>query len=123
MKLNDKIDEMFVLRERKRARETEIKEINAKISECEKWLLGRLSEVGTTTARGLRASITVTESLVPQIEDWGKVSDWVKENDAIYLLHRRISVGPWKELLDAGEEVPGINPFKKTGIALRKLSD
>lgn len=123
MKLNDEIDLMYSLREDKRGLEADIKEINARIGQCQQNLLTRLEEVGTTTARGALASATVTESVVPRIEDWGEVADWILANDAIYLLHRRISSGPWKELLDAGEIVPGISQYTKTTISLRKLGD
>jgi hypothetical protein len=123
MKLNDEIDKMFKLREKKKELIAETKEIGKQIDECEQKLLARLDEVGSTTARGTLASIVKTESLLPVIDDWGEVSDWIMENDAIYLCHRRISSGPWKELRDAGTIIPGITPFTKTAISLTKLRD
>ena len=122
-KLDEKIDHMYALRDRKRGLEAQIKEISAEIAECNDWLLDKLKEVGTTTARGNLASATITESVVPNIEDWGAVSDWIIENDAVYLVHRRISAGPWKELMDAGTIVPGIAPYTKRAISLRKRGD
>lgn len=121
MKIDAKIDEMYLLREQKKGLEAQVKEVNAKIAACNDWLLDKLKEVGTTTARGQNASATITESIVPNIEDWGAVSDWIIENDGVYLVHRRISAGPWKELMDAGTVVPGIAPYTKTSISLRKL--
>ena len=123
MKLNDEIDKMYMLREQKKGLEAQVKEVNVQIAECEQNLLARLDEVGTTTARGSLASVVKTESLVPRIEDWGEVADWIMANDAIYLCHRRVSSGPWKELLDAGTPVPGIVPYTKTAISLTKLRD
>jgi len=123
MKLNDKIDEMFNLREKKRLLEAEIKEISADLAACKLDLINRCAEVGTVTARGTLASIVVTETLVPRIDDWGLISDWVMANDGVYLLHRRVSSGAWKELLDAGIQVPGIDPFNKVDISLTKLRD
>jgi hypothetical protein len=123
MKLNDKIDEMFLLRERKRGLEGQVKEVNAEIAQCQEDLMRRLDEVGTATARGSMASIVITENVVPNIDDWGAVSEWVVENDAVYLLHRRVSAGPWKELMDAGQNVPGITPYTKRAISLTKLRD
>ena len=123
MKLDDKIDKMFKLRERKRELEAQVKAINAEIAECNDWLLQRYAEIGTTTARGSLASATLTETIVPNIEDWGLVQQYIMDNDALYLVHRRISAGPWKELMDTGEEIPGITPFTKRTISLRKLGD
>lgn len=123
IKLNDKIDEMYLLREQKRDLETQLKEVADKIAACNDALLIRLREVGTTTARGSLASATITESVVPNIKDWGAVSDWIMANDGVYLVHRRISAGPWRELMDSGEIVPGIEPYTKTSISLIKLRD
>ncbi len=123
MKIDDKIDEMFALRETKRGLDAQSKAIGKKIDECQEWLLTRYKEVGTTTSRGQFASATVTEAVVPNIVDWGAVSEWIMENDGVYLVHRRVSAGPWKELLDAGTKIPGIEAYTKTTISLRKLKD
>ena len=123
MKIDDKIDEMYMLRERKKGLSNQIKEIDAELAECEAWLLSRYQEVGTTTSRGTLASATVAEAVVPNIVDWGAVSEWIMENDGVYLCHRRISAGPWKELMDAGTTIPGIEAYTKTTISLRKLKD
>lgn len=122
-KLNDEIDKMYMLREQKRGLEAQIKEVNALIAEQNEWLIKKYDEVGTTTARGVLASATVTESIVPIIDDWGLVQQYIIDHDALYLVHRRISSGPWRELQDAGEHVPGITPFTKRAISLRKLGD
>ena len=121
MKLNEQIDKMYELRLKKKGLEAQIKEINSEVSAMEQQLLERLDEVGTTTAKGALASATIATSLLPQIEDWGAVSEWIMANDGLYLCHRRISSGPWKELRDSGQHIPGITPYTKTSISLRKL--
>lgn len=122
-KIDQMIDRMFSLREDKRILEAQVKRINEDISQLEQQLIARLGEVGTNYARGSLASASITESIVPQIDDWGLVAEWIKENDALYLVHRRISSGPWKELRDSGIDVPGIEPFTKVAISLRRLGD
>lgn len=122
-KIDDMIDRMYTLREEKRVLEAQVKGINSEIDQIQQQLLTRLNQVGTNYARGSLASASITETLVPQIDDWGKVSEWILENDALYLVHRRISSGPWKELRDAGTDVPGIEPFTKVAISLRRLGD
>lgn len=120
-RLDDKIDQMFLLREQKRGLEAQLKEVGAKINDCNDWLLAKLQEVGTVTARGQYASATITETVLPTIDDWGLVQQYIKDNDALYLVHRRVAAGPWRELMDTGEDVPGIVPFTKRSISLRKL--
>lgn len=123
MKIDEIIDKMFLLREQKRGLEAQVKEVNSEINTLEQQLLSRFDDVGTDYARGTMASASKTETVVPQIDDWGKVATWVMENDGLYLLHRRVSAGPWKELRDAGTEVPGIEPYTKVAISLRRLGD
>jgi hypothetical protein len=122
-KIDEMIDKMFLLREQKRGLESQVKEVNKEIADLQQGLLARFQEVGTDYARGSMASASVTETIVPQIDDWGQVAEWVMENDALYLLHRRVSSGPWKELRDAGTDVPGIEPYTKVAISLRRLGD
>jgi hypothetical protein len=122
-KIDSVIDQMFALREAKRALESDIKQLNKEYLILNDWLMERYKDIGTTTGRGTLASATLTETTVPNIEDWGEVCDWIKENDAMYLCHRRISAGPWKELMDSGETVRGISSFTKRAISLTKLRD
>ena len=122
-KLDEIIDALYMLRERKRGLEAQIKETNQEIDLLNLKYIERCDEVGTVTARGRLASATITETVVPRIEDWDEVAKYVIENDAIYLLHRRVSSGPWRELQDMGEDVPGISPFTKRAVSLRKLGD
>lgn len=121
-KLDDLIDKMFLLREQIRGLDAQKKEVSTELTELQLEFQARCSEAGTDYARGKLASASITEQVVPNIDDWGKVSEWILENDALYLVHRRISAGPWKELMDAGEEVPGIEPFTKKTVSLRRLT-
>ena len=123
MKLDETIDKLFLLRETKRGLENQIKEVNIEIADLNDSLISKYDEIGTVTARGNYASATITESVVPTIDDWSLVQKYIMDNDALYLVHRRVSSGPWKELLDTGESVPGIVPFTKRSISLRKLGD
>lgn len=119
IKLDDMIDEMFLIRERKRELTKQLKAIEKESDLLQANLLIKMKEVGTDYARGKLASATITEQEVPTIDDWGKVSEWISENDAIYLLHRKVSSGAWTELRNAGTEIPGIEPFIKRTISLK----
>jgi cell division septum initiation protein DivIVA len=122
-KLNDLIDEMVRIRDAKRDREEEIKVLNKQLANLQSRFIQSAKEAGTEYARGALGSATIVETVVPQIDDWDLVSEWIKENDALYLLHRRISSVAWKELRDMGEAIPGIEPFTKISVSLRKAND
>ena len=122
-RLDEMIDQAYALVERKRELDAESKEIGKKIEAIQEELLQRYDEIGTTISRGQRATATIAEIVVPVVEDWGAVHEYIMENDALYLLHRRLSSGPWRELLDTGDAVPGVKPYTKRSISLRKRGD
>ena len=117
------IDEMVLVRDTKRDLEEQIKSLNTTLTDLQTRYIQRCKEVGTDYARGKLGSATIVETVVPKIDDWDLVAEWIKDNDALYLLHRRISSVAWKELQDMGETIPGIEPFTKTTVSLRKTND
>lgn len=122
-RLDDIIDEMVVVRDQKRELEEKIKAYNRQLDDLQARYIQRCKEVGTEYARGRLGSATIVETVVPKIDDWDLVENWIKERDALYLLHRRISSVAWKELQDMGETVPGIEPYTKVTVSLRKAND
>ena len=122
-RLDDLIDEMVRIRDAKRDREEEIKVLNKQLTHLQSRFIQSAREAGTEYARGTLGSATIVETVVPQIDDWDLVSEWIKKNDALYLLHRRISSVAWKELRDMGETIPGVEPFTKISVSLRKAND
>ena len=120
--LGELIDLAFELREQKRVKEAETKEISAELTTVEGKIFARLEDIGVTTAKATLASATITEQVVPVVSDFEQVLKWIKENDAFYMLQRRISSPAYKEILDMGGEIPGVEPYTKRTISLRKLS-
>jgi hypothetical protein len=120
-KLSDIIDEMFKLREQKRELDAQSKEVGKQYEALALRFAEAARAAGTDYARGSLASASITTQLVPQAKDWDEIYDWIRENDAMYLLHRRIASAAWKELLDSGEEIPGIEAYEKEGVSLNKL--
>jgi hypothetical protein len=114
---------MVALRDTKRGLEEQIKGLNSKLKDLQGQFIQRCKEVGTEYARGRLGSATIVENVVPKIDDWDLVAEWIKDNDALYLLHRRVSSVAWKELQDMGETIPGIEPFTNITLSLRKTND
>jgi len=60
------------------------------------------------------------EQVVPGDIQWDDVHNWVKENDGLYILQRRLSLTSWREELEAGNIIPGTSPTTitklKTGV-------
>lgn len=115
------IDELFEMREEYRRLTKEAEAIKRDMDELEQALMCSLDNVGLQMGRGGKASASVTEQLVPNVHDWDAVEEYVYSHQALYLLQRRMSPPAWRELAEAGEVVPGTEPFTKRSISLRKL--
>ena len=118
------IDEMFLLRERKRALEVEVKTINAQLLECEGRLIEALDAAGSVGARGHFASAGVTELIVPQVEDWDRLTAFIRRYNKFELLERRPSAAAFRELAAQRRDqtVPGLVPYIKRNLSLKKVS-
>lgn len=115
------LDEFYDLRERKRAIEAELQETKEQMEALENQILLIMDSQGVTATRGTRASVSISEVEVPTIEDWDAVVDYIKRNDAMHLLERRVSNAGWRELHESGETIPGTVPFKRRKLSLRKV--
>lgn len=119
--LGSMIDELYELRERRKELTAQAKEIKAEEEELEKQIIAKLEEQGTTLARGSAASASIVPETIGEVDDWDAVYQYIFYNDAFYLLPRRLNNGAWKELQDAGEDVPGITPLLIKKISVRKV--
>jgi len=119
--LGSMIDRLYELNVRKRELAAEQKVLGEQIEELEKVVLEGLDQQGLRLGRGRLASVSVSESAVPQIEDWDKAVQYMKDNDAFHLLERRVAIAGWRELHEAGETVPGTVPFTKRKASVRKI--
>ena len=68
---------------------------------------------GTVTA-------SITEVVLPQVVDWDAVYEHIKKTGDFYLLQKRPAAAAFRELTDSGEVVPGMEPYTKQSISLRK---
>lgn len=114
------INTLFEARERKRILDAESKKIEASIQDMKLELISRMQTENIHGTSTDLASVTLTESVVPNVTDWDVFYSYIKENDAFYMLERRASSTAWRELHQAGLTPPGTEPFTKFDISLRK---
>lgn len=121
MKMGTIIDRLYELRAEKSDLNDKIKVINIEMESLEATLMGKLDEEETIKACGKTAGVTITTLVVPNVTDWDAVHQYVVEHQACYLLEKRLSAAPWRELLAMGDQIPGTEPFEKRSLSLRKL--
>lgn len=115
------IDQLDALRERKRELEAKVKEIEGEYAGIEEQLMAKLEEQGIEASKGSKASCSITKTVVANVTDWDAVFKWVKRTGHFHLFQRRLTDTAYREFLEAGKQVPGVEPFTKKRLNLRSL--
>jgi hypothetical protein len=114
------IDTLYSIRESKYQVKHEMDKLDKVYDEIENELMHRCTNNNIKTMGTTVAKISLSESVVPNVEDWDKLQAYIKENDAFFLLKRQVNVGPYREIVNAGDSLPGVVPFTKLKLSLTK---
>lgn len=114
------IDRLYEIRTERKALSDKDKELKDEFDSLEHVLIERLKADDSLQAKTKTATATITETIVPTIKDWDAFEQHVLENQALYLLQRRPASAAFRELLNMGETVPGLEPFTSLSISLRR---
>ena len=111
------VEEFFEIKHQiKVIEERELKGLKARLKELEAQFLANL-EVGEMAAFAGAGSVSVKEEIQPKVNNWDAFYNYVTENNAFYLMPRKVNGAPFREALDAGIEVAGLEP-----VTIRKLT-
>ena len=114
------IQKMADIREERRRIADRDKELVAEWRALEMELITRYEEQGVQKATTDAGTASITEMVVPQVVDWDAVYEHIRETGDFYLLQKRPAAAAFRELHESGIEVPGIQPYTKKTISLRK---
>lgn len=119
--IGEMVDDLATLRDRKRELEAQVKEIEGEYAALEEQLMERLKAEKTDASRGSKASCSITKNVVANVIDWDAFHEYIRKNKYFHLLQRRVSDTAYRELLEAGKKVAGVEPFTKERLNLRSL--
>lgn len=97
----------------------EINDITKVIDVYSEIALEKMDEADVSTVSTDSLTVKIKEQLVPTVRDWDKLWSFILEEKALTLLHRRVSSIAYKEYLDSGEDVPGVEPYIRRTIETR----
>jgi len=103
----------------KKSHEATVKDIKEKIDEVDHQILNALDTAGIEQARAGDTTVYVNKTMVPQVEDWEALNAHIIAHQDLHLLERRVAVRAWRELFEAGELLPGTEPFEKVTLGKR----
>ena len=115
------VDQLYAVREEKRALAVKEKELDEKVAALEAQLYEACDAQQTTGARGSKASITIGESQVFNIVDFDALAKYIKRTGYFHLFQRRITLDAARELFEKNGQVPGLESFTKRKINLTTL--
>lgn len=119
------VDHLYKLEQEKKALNKQFKDkekdLKEKIAAYENHLMSEFGKTRLDGAIGKHAKVKVNSRNVPTVKDWGKVYDFISDNDAFDLLQKRISAAAWEERLNDGVTVPGVDTFKKVTLSITKV--
>lgn len=113
LKLRDKRDEISNL-------EKKIAALKEERDHIEKHAATALALIGVKSAQTKYGTLGLSSTKVATIDDWEAFTEFVTENNAFHLLERRPAQAGCRELMQDGENIPGIKPFIKTKLTFRR---
>lgn len=117
--IGSKIDEIYNLREKKRELEKQIANIEKEFHLIEIDLMDQMDKECVDKSSGKLASVSIIESIKPNVVDWEVFYKYIYRHKAFFLLERRPSVTACREAFETKGKLPGVVPFTKRVINLR----
>ena len=116
-----KIDVLHALREDKRQLEELLKAKAQEIDLAENELIELMDQQNITKSTGSKATVSISTSVKPSVEDWDAFYAYIHKNKYYHLLERRPSVTGCRELFDTKGKIPGVVPFTQRKLNIRSV--
>ena len=116
-----KIDALHALREEKRQLEELLKAKAQEIDLVENDLIEQMDQQNITKSTGSKATVSISTSVKPSVEDWDVFYAYIHKNKYYHLLERRPSVTGCRELFDHKGKIPGVVPFTQRKLNIRSV--
>jgi len=124
--LGEAIDRLHALQKDREIRQREFDAMLAgmkqKESELEQHILLVLQKEKMSGSRGTTAQVSVRPKTVPQVRDWIALFNYIRERNAFELLQKRIGATAWKEHVEAGEVIPGVESETYSVLSVTKIA-
>lgn len=115
------IDQLYKLREDRLELENRVKELKKDEEALRQHIFEKFGEADVDGAKGKIASAGIVRSTVAHITDFETACNWIARRKAWDLLYRRIADPAYRERIDAGIVVAGVEPFPVTKLSVTKV--
>lgn len=115
------VDFFAKVREKRLKADKHAKALKTQENEVEAEIIEELQKAGLSKVGGKIASVTLQEQHKPIVRDWPALYDYIRDNDAFDLLHRRLTEAAVKERVEDGVNVPGLGTFVVPKLSVSKV--
>jgi hypothetical protein len=125
-KLGDLIDLGRALEQKRLDRQREVEAELAAMKADEKIVddavQAAFEKAGMEKGSGSAATATLNKNPVPSVKDWDKVYAYILKTKEFDLLERRFGKAAYKERIERGEKIPGVETFWAKSISYSKFN-
>ena len=122
-KLGACVDKAYALRAERLEIEKQAEEIKKQEAALKDHIIATFSKADIEGAKGKVASASVSRSVKGNVKDWAAVYQYITSHDAFDLMERRLNNKAYRDRLDEGEAVPGVEPFDVITLSLTKIGE
>lgn len=121
MNINELIEQRVNLQTQIDELNAQLKELNRQKEANEILLFDEMGKQGVTRTANAMASVSINETVKPEIESYDEYIAYVQETGDFSLFTTALKQAPFQELLTAGIQVPGLKPRTYRRLNMRKL--
>lgn len=115
------IDQAYQLRTERLTLQRAVDAIGDQETLMREYIINTFRKADLNGAKGKLAACGVVPKRVPSVKDWDKFYAYIHKNKAYEMLQRRVHERAWRERLDDGQTVPGVEIFDVITLSLTKL--
>lgn len=115
------IDKLYTMRAERLAAQKVVDKMKKDEQDLEDHILKQFGKSELNGAKGSVATAAVKTIRTVNLTDWDQFVAWVAKTKAWDCLRRQPSVTAVKERWEAGDQVPGTEPFDKIDLSLTKV--
>lgn len=119
--IKDLVEGLASVKEELRLANKRAKDLKGEHDEAEQLLIQELKAMGLDRVSAAGFTASYSQEIVANATDWEEFYRYIKENDAFYLLQKRISSNAFREVMQIeGVAPPGTEPVEKDKLSFTK---
>ena len=118
--LGDLIEQILAFKEAERELNQQLAELKKTRDELEAQVLQIMKDQGLERTGVSGANVIIQRKRFPQVKDWDLVYEFMYQNNAAYILQKRLLSSAVEEFEALGEPIPGVEFYEEDQLTVRR---